>query len=175
MDVVRFMNLRLDVSAGEAVAAVMANEVDTKRVATLVTPTGCVCRPRPFHAPLVEGHEHGSQFHALVGEMVLVTRRMLGIHSALDYLAIFELTKTVREDVARCAGVRSDLIEAVHSVDEFADSDKRPPFPDDLQCRRHRTWPPLRWLECHHVEPLGAGFSTQPLTFPNTVMYNLHE
>ena len=175
MDVVRFMNLRLNVSAGKVVAAVMADEVDTKRMATLVTPTGRVCRSRPFRAPLVEGDEHGNQFHALVGEMVLVTRRMLGIHSALDYLAIFELTKTVREDVARCAGVRSDLIEAVHSVDEFADSDKRPPFPDDLQCRRHRTWPPLHWLERHHVEPLGAGFSSQPLTFPNTVMYNLHE
>lgn len=171
----RDMNLRLDVSAGEVVAAVMADEVDTKRVATLVTPTGCVCRSRPFRAPLVESDEHGNQFHALVGEVVLVTRRMLGIHSALDDLVLFELTKPVHQDVARCAGVGSDLIEAVHTVDEFADGDQRPPFPDDLQCRRHRAWPPLHRLKRHHVEPLGAGFSTQPLTFPNAVMYNLHD
>jgi hypothetical protein len=30
-------------------------------------------------------------------------------------------------------------------------------------------------LKRHHVEPLGAGFSTQFLTFPNAVMYNLHD
>lgn len=173
MTVARIMNLRLDVSAGEAVTAVVADEVDMQRVATLVTPTGCVCRSRPFRAPLVESYEDGSEFHALVGEVILIARRMLGIHSALDDLVLFELTEPVREDVARRAGVGSDLIEAVHTVDEFADGHQRPPFSDDLQCRRHRAWPPLHGLECHHVEPLGAGFSSQRLTFPNRVVYNI--
>ena len=112
--------------------ASVTGNVDIERIAAVMMPSGCVRRPRPFRAPLVEGDQHGNQFGSLVGEMVFVTRRVLGIHSALDNLVIFELAESVRKDVPRCARVGSDLIEAVHAVDEFADRDQRPALSDDV-------------------------------------------
>jgi hypothetical protein len=100
-------------------------------------------------APLAHRGEHGPEVATLVGETVVVPRRVLGVGNANQNPGVDERREPLVKDVPRDAEAALEVVEAGHAEECVPDDEHAPPFADDLEALCDRAVHPREALAIH--------------------------
>src|ERR1700730_8482191 len=94
-------------------------------------------RPDPPVAPGGQGHEHGHQVAAGVGERVLVAGRALAVPVTFNDAVVDQRVQTGRQQVSRDLEVVGELVEARQAQVKVSQDERRPPVANHLEASGH--------------------------------------